>query len=269
MLITSPYWQLIQERRNLFISRAAAKTYCEYALGQIRKARGCNKRVHNPQPPTPPKAEDFCRFIPSNAVGMPARPIPFADTDINLAHCHAAAVEWSSELFRLYYYGAKAKGVFRNGMIAYESIPKKDETTHFIGLLIFNRNAFNMAKVKHRQYWEWHQKRNLNRWRQQESGELDYDAKNLMHTFRLLYSGLNIMACGVPLVRFTGAKLAELRAIRSGRFTYAELVEKAERLSGELEALRHSSGLPEKADREQVNQLLLNITEQWERNHAG
>ena len=135
-------------------------------------------------------------------------------------------------------------------------------------MLIFNRNAFDAAKVRHRQYWEWHQKRNPDRWRREDAGELDYDAKNLMHTFRLLYSGLNFMACGEPLVRFTGTKLAELRAIRAGRFSYAELLEKAERLSTELNLLRHSSRLPENADREQINRLLLNITEQWERDHA-
>lgn len=170
--------------------------------------------------------------------------------------------------FRLYDYGEKAKGVFRNGMLVCESIPKEDENARFIGLLLFNRQAFEAAKVKHRQYWQWYKKRNPSRWQKQESGELDYDAKNLMHTFRLLYSGLNIMTYGVPLVRFEGEKLAELRAIRAGSFSYAELIEKAQSLSEKLEALRSSSTLPETADRTRINQLLLDITAKWECDHA-
>jgi len=268
ILATSVYWQMLVEKRKIFVSGTAAKTYCEYALGQIKKARGCNKRVHNPQPEKPPKAEEFCRFIPKESEGMPARPLSIADAGINLSRCHTAAVEWSSELFRLYDYGVNAKGIVRNGMLVCESIPKEDEHNRFIGLLLFNRNAFDAAKIKHRQYWEWHQKRNSSRWRQQESGELDYDAKNLMHTFRLLYSGSNIMTCGVPMVRFEGEKLAELRAIRAGKFSYPELVEKAQSLSEKLESLRKSSALPETADRQEINRLLLNITEKWEAEHA-
>jgi len=268
ILNTSVYWKMLQEKRELFISKVAAKTYCEYALAQIKKARGCNKRVHNPQPQEPPKAEDYCRFIPRNAPGMPARPLSLADAGIDLRQCHVSAVAWGSDLFRLYDYGEKAKGVFRNGMLVCESIPKEDENARFIGLLLFNRQAFEAAKVKHRQYWQWYKERNPSRWQKQESGELDYDAKNLMHTFRLLYSGLNIMTCGVPLVRFEGEKLAELRAIRAGSFSYAELIEKAQSLSEKLEALRTSSTLPETADRKRINQLLLDITATWECDHA-
>ncbi len=268
VLHSSPCWDMLQRQRNIFVSREASKTYCEYAFSQIKKARGCNKRVHNPQPLEAPGAEDFCRFIPMQPTGMPGRPIPLKDAGISLACCHVAAVENASELFRLYDYGDQAKGVFRNGMLVCESIPKADETSRFIGLLLFNKNAFEKAKAEHRQYWEWRGKRNENRWRTQESGELGYDAKNLMHTFRLLYSGLHIMRCGEPLVRFSGEKLQELMAIRSGRYTYDELLKKVSVLAEELERLRHGSVLPECADAARVDRLLLAITDQWEKDYA-
>lgn len=102
----------------------------------------------------------------------------------------------------------------------------------------------------------------------QEKGLLDYDAKNMMHTFRLLYSGLNIMRNGEPLVRFSGDKLTELMAIRQGQFKYEELMEKAQILFEELSSLRDSSTLPEFADREKISDLLLEITDMWERDHA-
>ncbi len=269
VLTTSVYWDMLRRDRSLFVSRTAAKTYCEYALGQIRKARGCNTRVRNPQPVEPPRAEDFCRFIPRDGGGMPARPVPPAEAGVDLSRCRAAAVECGAGLFRLYDYGVDARGVFRNGMPVCESIPREDEERRFIGLLIFNRNSFEAAKVRHRQYWQWRRERNPDRWRLQETGGLDYNAKNLMHTFRLLYSGLNIMERGAPLVRFEGEKLAELMAIRAGNFSYDELVGKAQSLSEKLDSMRGSSALPETADRDRINRLLLNITEKWETDHAG
>jgi len=268
VLKTSAYWQLLQLQRKIFVSRQASKTYCEYAMSQIKKARGCNKRVHNPQPEEPPTEEGFCRVLLPNASGMPGRPLTLADTGIDLKHCHVSAVENASELYRLYDYGTQAKGVFRNRMLVCESIPKDDEKTRFIGLLLFNKNAFEKAKSEHRQYWEWRKHRNDVRWHSQESGEMDYDAKNLMHTFRLMYSGLNIMKCGEPLIRFSCEKLQELMAIRAGKFTYDELLAKVSAMQDELESLRKTSTLPDVADLDAVNHLLLTITEKWEADHA-
>ncbi len=149
------------------------------------------------------------------------------------------------------------------------SIPKADEASRFVGLMMFSKNAFEQAKSRHGQYWEWRRTRNEARWRSQEAGFLDYDAKNLMHTFRLLYSALNIMENGEPLVRFSGEKLQELRDIRAGRFGYDELVAKAEELSGRLAAGRETLPLPENSDIGKVNDLLLDITRQWEKDHEG
>ena len=269
VLSTSPYWGMIQENRSLFLSRKVCQTYCDYAMGQIKKARGCNKRIHNPQPEKPPMPEDFCFVLTTSPSGMPMRPIPLRDSGVNLERCHVAALENSGELYRLYDYGASARGVFRNGMLVCESIPKEDEASRFVGLMMFSKNAFEQAKSRHRQYWEWRRTRNEARWRSQEAGLLDYDAKNLMHTFRLLYSALNIMENGEPLVRFSGEKLQELRDIRAGRFGYDELVAKAEALSGRLAAGRETLPLPESSDIRKVNDLLLDITRQWEKDHEG
>ena len=267
VLLSTPCWRKLQENRNLFVSKLAGKSYGEYALAQIRKAKGRNKRVHNPQPERPPEPGDFCRFIPLDGE-MPGRPADLKSAGIDLAEYHISAVENSSELFRLYHYGKTAKGVFRNGMPVCESIPLEDEKRRFAGLLVFNKDAFEHAKSQHRQYWTWRRNRNESRWIDQERGLLDYDAKNMMHTFRLLYSGLNIMRNGEPLVRFSGDRLAELVAIRAGRFPYGELMEKAQELFDELVSLRERAELPEAADREAIGGLLLEITEMWERDHA-
>ncbi len=265
VLTATPAWKTIQENRSIFLSRKVCDTYCDYAMGQIRKARGCNKRVHNPQPEEPPTAEDFCFILQASPDGMPARPIPLKKSGICLSHCHAAALECTNEIYRLYDYGPAAHGVFRNGMLVCESIPMADEASHFLGLMVFHRTAFEQAKAKHRQYWEWRRNRNEARWRSQETGLLDYDSKNLMHTFRLLYSALNIVEHGEPLVRFSGERLQELRDIRAGRFSYDMLVAKATALAGCLATARAQLNLPEESDLEKINELLITLTHRWEK----
>ena len=269
VLHDSPYWALVKSNRHLFVSQLAVKSYGKYAFSQIKKARGQNKAVHNPQPAQPPKAEDFCRLIPlTSTSGLPGRPLPLEAAEVNLDECHVAAVEHTATLFRLYHYGPEARGVFRNGMLVCESIPYDDEQTHCIGLLHFNVQAFECAKRQHRQYWEWRAKRNEQRWKTQEQGLIDYDVKNMMHTFRLLYSGLNIMRNGEPLVRFTGALREELLAIRLGLFSYDQLIEKATLLSEELNALKGKVTLPETVNQKKIAELLLAVTERWEQDYA-
>ena len=60
-----------------------------------------------------------------------------------------------------------------------------DEAARFAGLLIYNKQAL----ADHQNYWQWRRERSEARWQQQERGELDFDAKNMMHAVRLLLSG--------------------------------------------------------------------------------
>lgn len=50
-----------------------------------------------------------------------------------------------------------------------------------IGILIYNEQAFNSAKRQHHEYWDWRRNRNESRCTAQERGQMDYDAKNMMH----------------------------------------------------------------------------------------
>ena len=115
----------------------------------------------------------------------------------------------------------------------------------------------------HKNYWQWHKNRNESRWQQQEVGELDYDAKNMMHTFRLLYSGKNILDHGEPLVRFNGELKDFLMKIRQGEYDYDDLNTRADSLVEEMEESFKQSTLPEEADTKAIDQLTKRIYQQW------
>ena len=83
-------------------------------------------------------------------------------------------------------------------------------------LFLYNEQAFNRAKRQHHEYWDWWRNRNESRWTAQERGQMDYDAKNMMHLVRLLLSGENIVKTGEPIVRFGGERLETLLSIRRG-----------------------------------------------------
>jgi len=57
--------------------------------------------------------------------------------------------------------------------------------------------------------------------------------------------------------------------VRAGKFSYDELRQRADELTQELESRRLKSTLPPAPDQKTINQLLLEITEDWETHHAN
>jgi len=262
----SPLMRRLLEQRYIFITKQAYTSHISYASAQIKRARGQKKWVNNPQPEEKPSELDFCWFVPRETPEnqFPYRPVPLRKSGVDLSFCSCAAMEQSGGIYRLYRYDEPARGVFRNGMLVCESIPKADENSRCIGLLIYNRTEHERGLRDHANYWDWRNRRNDARWQSQERGERDYDAKNMMHTFRLLLSGENILKHGVPIVRFEGEQLQMLLDIRNGKFRYDELIGMVDaRYAGLHETLKVSR-LAETADMAAIDRLLTEITMEWE-----
>jgi uncharacterized protein len=278
----------LKANRDLFISKKCYWTFTGYAHAQIKKAKGQNKWVNNPQPKERPNKIDFCWFIDTSKMfnyvdwttardglsgtpthdefigkhGFPLRPKPLKETDIDLSKYNASSMEHSHNIYRLYKYGDEAKGVFRgpSQQMVLESIPKEDEWERFVGLLIFNKEAFERAVRDHKHYWEWVKNRNASRWETQEAGEIDYDAKNMLHCVRLIKSGRSILETGSPIVRFEGEELKYLMDIRAGKFTHDEIMEYCEDELLAVELLYHKSNfIPDKVNMKKIQELYLEL----------
>jgi predicted nucleotidyltransferase len=262
----SPLMQRLLERRDIFITKQAYTSHISYASAQIKRARGQNKWVNNPQPEKKPSELDFCWFVPRETAEhqFPYRPVHLRKSGVDLSFCSCAAMEQTGNTYRLYRYDAPTRGVFRNGMLVCESIPKADENSRCIGLLIYNRTERDRASRDHDNYWVWRKHRNDARWQSQERDERDYDAKNMMHTFRLLLSGENILKHGVPLVRFEGEQLQTLLDIRNGKYPYDELIRMVDARYAKLHETLKISQHTETADRAAIDRLFMEITLEWE-----
>jgi predicted nucleotidyltransferase len=264
--------QMLVAQRQVFISKQCADTHAGYAMSQIKKAKGQNKWINNPRPTEPPAKEDYCYVIPwqasSDPKQPPSRPIPLGPIGWPLNEYHAARLEHARDMFRLYHYGSGARGVFRGDALVCESIPAADESTRFSGLLIYNEQGWKQALVDHQNYWAWRRDRNEGRWRQQEAGELDFDAKNMMHTVRLLLSGRALMETGQPIVRFSGEQLALLMSIREGKLSFDEVTAIAQAILADCERLKETADLPDVCDPTRASAVLKSITDAWKQRQS-
>ena len=105
--LDTPRFARLRENRAIFLSRRAVDTHIGYALAQIKKARGCNKRVWNPQPVEPPAPEAFCRIVLGDDGVEPRSP---ADAGINLASCRITRIDGVEGAFALHSGGNPADG---------------------------------------------------------------------------------------------------------------------------------------------------------------
>ena len=93
---------------------------------------------------------------------------------------------------------------------------------------------------------------------------MDFDAKNMMHTVRLLLSGRSILQNGFPLVRFAGVDRQLLLDIRAGKLSFGQIMEIANGIIADCERLKVDSHLPDLCDRPAAARLLKELTQQWE-----
>jgi len=225
----------------------------------------------------PPQKEDYCWIIPLDKLTsaffnnpniydrdqfvsrgkFPMRPIPLSETDVTLDSCKVAKLEHVENTYRLYDYGSDSKGVFRNNQLVVDSIPKNDEWDRFIGFLVYNDREYKKAMSEHKNYWTWRNERDEARYVIQELGEVDFDSKNVMHTFRLLWSGKSILENGEPIVRFEGEKLQFLKDVRAGKYEYDFLIEKADDIAADLEDIYEKSDLRKEVNKKEINKIYL------------
>jgi predicted nucleotidyltransferase len=252
--LKNPLFELLKP--EIFLSKLCAKTFGEYAMGQIRKARGLNKKIVNPQPEKRLSLLDFCN-VPQGQGSVPVSDW-LSVRNIDPRKCGITAVQHAAGMFAIYH---AADAAYRGlvspkdpDALVFSSVPKEAEP---IGWMQFNQDAFRAHCKAHREYWEWVGQRNEERFNTNTQHGRGYDSKNLLHTMRLLDMAGEIAREGILRVRRPNREF--LLRIRSGEFDYEELVGRAEEKLSEVQAAYEASSLQEQPDREQVNRLLVEI----------
>ena len=127
--------------------------------------------------------------------------------------------------------------------------------------LSFNRNGFSTHCRVFKEYWAWAAKRNAERYENTIRHGRGYDAKNMLHVFRLLTMAEEIARTGEIRVRRPDADF--LLAIRRGEFAYADLLTRAEDLIARVDAAYATSALPPFPDEAQAEKLLVVLRQQF------
>lgn len=260
ILFIDPAFETFRENRHLFLSKKAKFTFSGYAMAQMKRIKGHNKWISQPQPEKAPALLDFATLVLVSGDVIPGKAIK--------SYLNIFLVKVNATTFRVFSASNFSKPpLSADGTnIQYIDVDanrlSKGEDLKFYGTLIVQQEACRIQHRMWKDYWNW--KKNRNPVRAELEKKYGLDCKHASHLIRLLRMAHEILKDGEVIVRRPDAQ--ELLDIRDGKFSYDELVAEAERLDGELESLYESSLLPHSADMEAINDLYINVVrDYWKR----
>jgi uncharacterized protein len=249
---------LAQIKSEIFLSKLCKETFGKFALSQIKKAKGLKKKIVNPIEKERKTILSFCHVTIDNG-SIPL--LQFLELkNWRQQDCGLTHIPHMKNIYGLYhdvdrhYYGIM-KTEDSNDVVL-SLIPKESQQK---GILYFNVEGYSKYCKEYREYWDWVDKRNEIRYQNTQSHGKNYDAKNMMHVFRLLEMAIEIGKEKKINVKRTNREF--LLKIKNGEFEYNDLLKMAERKQEEMEEAFNNSNLPEYPDMAVINQLAYSIRE--------
>ncbi len=257
-LLNAPQRTILQRHKALdilqteaILSKKCLDTFGRFALSQIKKAQGLNKKIHQPMEPQRKTLLDFC-YVANGRGGSQSVNRFLSEKGWRQEDCGLANIANMQEIYALYHStDGIYKGLIRkenSNELALSSIPKGEQQAT---LLFFNKNGYSMYCREYREYWHWVAHRNEARYENTLNSGKNYDAKNMMHTFRLLDMAIEIAREGVVNVERPNRDL--LLSIKRGEWEFDKLMEMAGQKQAEMEAAFELSRLPASPDIAQID----------------
>lgn len=242
------------------LSKLCKDTFGKFAYAQIKKAKGLKKKIVNPVGKDRKNILEFCH------VNYRQGSIPLLSfleiKGWKQEDCGLVNIPNMKDVYGLYYSETEGfQGVIRNensNEVCLSSIPQGMGQA---ALLYFNRDGYSTYCKEHREYWDWVSKRNEERYQNTQQHGKNYDAKNMMHVFRLLE-----MACEIGCENKINVRRPNrdfLLGIKSGKYEYEDLLIMAEKLQKEMEIAFENCSLPDLPDKAYLNEMTYRLREKF------
>lgn len=252
-----------------FLSKLCKDTFAGYAISQIKKAKGLNKKILNPIDKERKSIIDFCYILENNS-SLPLkkwlREFPFSGGvsegrgGLIQEKCGLVNIDNTKGMFALFYDESgnlNYKGIIQNeeaNQVSVSSVPKGERSLAF---MFCNLDAYSTYCKDYHDYWKWVSERNEDRYNVNQNHGQNYDSKNMMHTIRLLQSCEQIFKTGSLQIKVENRD--ELLDIKAGNWSYENVMNKAEVLIKSIEHHHSKSNLPDTPDLEKTTKILVEI----------
>lgn len=245
-------------RTEDFLSKLCKDTFAGYAISQIKKAKGLNKKILNPIEKERKSVLDFCHILENQG----SVPLKKWLTDNGKVHekCGLISIGNTKGMHALFYDESGTlgyKGIIQHeeaNQVSLSSVPKDENPLVYLSC---NLDAYSTYCKDYKEYWKWVSERNEDRYNVNQQHGQNYDSKNMMHTIRLLQSCEHIFKTNSLQIRVDNRE--ELLDIKAGNWSYEKVMQKAEDLIDSIEHEHSTSLLPDSPDLKETEKILIEI----------
>lgn len=236
--IQNPAYAYLRKHRKDFLSSKIAFTTSGYAFAQLKRIKGHNKWIMNPQPEEPPKQQDFINLVQWFGAD---KMLPSQFNVMDYADEYRA-ISYGQKLYGMYKMDG---GLFRpDGSLKVNFDGERSELGLPLAIIKLDQEHWSLAQDTHTNYWNW--KNNRNETRSALEEEYGYDTKHAMHLVRLLRIGHEALTTGE--INVFRADAAELLDIRGGSMKYEELLKYAEDMDTQIKKAYNETQLRKRVD---------------------
>lgn len=241
-------FDIILKNREKFITKRCKDTFTGYAITQIKKAKGQDKKQNWEKERVKRKTPiDFCYVIEENKSIKLKKWAEVNNMSIDFTKDYGLVkVPNSKDIYCMYYEkGSNYKGLIKNSnrntsnQLRLSSIPKGKSS---VGIISYNENGYVKHCKDYNSYKKWLTDRNEDRWVENKESGQKIDGKNMLHCKRLLDMSIEIAKGeGVIVRRPNSDKLID---IRKGKVDLDTLIKESENNIKEIDTLFDKSNLP-------------------------
>ena len=158
IIFMDPAFAQLREHRSLFLSKKAKFTFSGYAMAQMKRIRGHNKWITNPQPECAPELLDFAKLIYPNGDIAPGGVVN-GWTGIFLIKVNATVFRvWSASNFSKSPLSMDGKNIQYIDVDAARLNEGKD--LEFLGTLVVQQDTYRIQHRMWKEYRQWKKNRN-------------------------------------------------------------------------------------------------------------
>lgn len=258
ILYKHPFLNGIESK--FILSKLCKNTFGKFAISQIKKAKGLNKKIVNPIDKKRKSVLDFCYVTRKQGSASLRRYLN--EKNWKQEDCGLVKIPNMKDVYGFYYDpNANYKGILKTDTSNSVSLSAVPENRMPDEILYFNQNGYSTYCKDYKEYWDWVEKRNESRYENTLSHGKNYDSKNMMHTFRLLEMAIEIARDHEIKVKRHDRQF--LLNIKSGTFEYDELIKLADEKQKEMEAAFASSSLPDRPNIKKIKEMTFALREQF------
>ena len=262
----------IESNRDIFLTKECCNSFMGYAVQQIHKAKGLNKKMNwEADRITRKKPIDFCKFLwlPDWKYKKDVRlsnKIDLITPDwFNMDFYALTKIDNTKQLYKFWYIKMPqqewTKPLCNNDDLIMTAIPE-DVDAKLLAIVQYDLDGFQAHCREYNQYQTWLKERNESRYVDVQNHGQKIDGKNLMHCYRLMDMAEEIVKEHKIIVERPNRQ--ELLDIRHGKYDLQTLIDRAEEKIETIKEAYKISDLPDKVDKEKVNEILVNIRKENE-----